>query len=524
MAGIKIFGFAGEIPLQDPRYLPPQYATEALNLVPWVDYFEPFKKLSYTASLSSVTPVAIYYKYGQWLTWDVETDIADSPIPGDTRDSLFFTNATGFKVLTTATVATPKSVGVPPPTAALTFSGTGSLANVFYRYTYVNEWGQESEPSIPYAPTPSSSTVNIPKYDNTLSPYVNVTKARLYRSDTFGTGYFFIGEVTFDADATESFVDNVLNVSEALVTDTWLLPPTGLSGLTKFNEACLAGFVGNRVYVSEPGVPYAWPLENSYVVTGTIVALGRVSNGLVVMTDKQVVMLLGTDPAGLVDIVLQDPYGCVAAKGVVQAGDVVVYPSFRGLVRVTNEGAVITTNTLFQEDEWQELNPETFRAFYWNEQYVAIYQDAEGKYRAFSVNFIDPTRGVYRYDGLAQIGGIYEDRLSGDVYMTFTGNVLKWNGGDRNVARWRSKPFTLGNAMTMRVIQVDAEQYPVVVKVYRNGVLQDKRQISNRQIHRLANINTGLDYQVEIESEYRVQAAYIGTNSASIAQVKDAQG
>ncbi|MEN6465541.1 MAG: hypothetical protein ABFD62_10210, partial [Syntrophaceae bacterium] len=94
----------------------------------------------------------------------------------------------------------------------------------------------------------------------------SIGKIRIYRvaGGSSGSGdYLYVGEFdTAGVDfSTYTFTDDVedADLGEAFAGENWVTPPEGLTGLISPDGGSLAGFYGNRVYVTEPYLPHAWP-------------------------------------------------------------------------------------------------------------------------------------------------------------------------------------------------------------------------------------------------------------------------
>ena len=199
-------------------------------------------------------------------------------------------------------------LGVPAPAAALTIDA-GYTPGATYRayiYTYVVKLGTTDAEE-----GQNSAIASITDYgsgDVTLSGFTeppasrSIGKIRIYRTAASTSGvaeFLFVGEFdTAGVDfSTYTFTDDVADsaLGEAFTCEDWAPPPATLAGLIAPDGGSLAGFVGNRVYISEPFLPHAWPY--SYPVDSTIVGLGYIGNTIVVLTDEFIYLMSGTADA-----------------------------------------------------------------------------------------------------------------------------------------------------------------------------------------------------------------------------------
>src|SRR5688500_11742327 len=94
----------------------------------------------------------------KWLAWNVEVDVAQSPVAGSTSRRFYYTGdgeprTSDFDLATAGAGPYPSGcfvLGVAPPVSKPTVTpggGTGSSATRAYVYTFVTQWGEESRPS-----------------------------------------------------------------------------------------------------------------------------------------------------------------------------------------------------------------------------------------------------------------------------------------------------------------------------------------------------------------------------------------
>ncbi|SFN73244.1 hypothetical protein [Nitrosospira briensis] len=94
----------------------------------------------------------------KWLAWNVDVDVAQSPVAGSTSRRFYYTGdgeprTSDFDLATAGPGPYPSGcfvLGVAPPVSKPTVTpagGTGSSAARAYVYTFVTQWGEESRPS-----------------------------------------------------------------------------------------------------------------------------------------------------------------------------------------------------------------------------------------------------------------------------------------------------------------------------------------------------------------------------------------
>ncbi|WP_345195501.1 hypothetical protein, partial [Kistimonas scapharcae] len=152
-----------------------------------------------------------------------------------------------------------------------------------------------------------------------------------------------------------------------------------MQGLCPLPGLVLAGFTGNTVRLSEPRVPYAWPLDYQYPVPqGNIVAISPVSGGLFVATDDKPYLLQGSTPAAMVMVPIESNQACVSRDSMVDMGDYCIYASPDGLVVGQANTATLTTESFVTKHEWSDFQPETIRAWQYEGKYIARTDSGKG--------------------------------------------------------------------------------------------------------------------------------------------------
>jgi hypothetical protein len=358
----------------------------------------PLKNNSRIQNLTQVGNLGALYHWkksgtDEWIIHENELDFARSPIAGEAHDRVYVTGMPEPRVLTTSILSTPfdfetdyYKLGVPPPAVAPTIDA-GYVGGSDYRayiYTYVVKLGTtdaEEGSNSPIAEISDYGSGDVILSNFTTPPTDRaIGKIRIYRtaSSTGGVAEFlFVGEfdiATFNF-ATDTFTDDVADadLGEAFTCEDWVLPPTGLSGIIAPDGGSLAGFYGNRVYVTEPYLPHAWPY--SYPVDSTIIGLGFIKGTIVVVTDEFIYLLSGQADAMSTEK-LSGKYPCLAKAGIVSSEVGVFFPSHEGIVLVTTDGPVLFSYDFFTKLQYyNSYTPTVIRAIYYNGKYFAFHNN-----------------------------------------------------------------------------------------------------------------------------------------------------
>lgn len=408
----------------------------------------------------------------EWIVNASELDFARSPIAGEAHDRVYVTGMTEPRVLTTSILSATfdfttdyYKLGVPAPAAALTIDA-GYTPGATYRayiYTYVVKLGTTDAEE-----GQNSAIASITDYgsgDVTLSGFTeppasrSIGKIRIYRTAASTSGvaeFLFVGEFdTAGVDfSTYTFTDNVADsaLGEAFTCEDWAPPPATLAGLIAPDGGSLAGFVGNRVYISEPFLPHAWPY--SYPVDSTIVGLGYIGNTIVVLTDEFIYLMSGTADA-MSTTKLNGRYPCSSKAGIVSCELGVLFPSEEGIVLVTLDGPKLFSYDYFTGKQYQaNYSPSAIRAVYHGGYYFGFHNNG-----AFLINTRDmslcrmttyPTAAA-PHVSLAdnQLYFISQDYEGDNAIYEFEGETESYQQ-----YRWRSKEYLLGVPTSLSAARV----------------------------------------------------------------------
>lgn len=389
-------------------------------------------------------------------------------------DSLF-DDPTGVTISLTATAGTNVYQGA--VTYALGDStqtgswetATDTIMERSYVVTFVNEYGDESEPSDPtktitvaqgdpvtFSTLPTTAAAYSGELSGiAVSSYRTPTKVRIYRTDMTGTFRLLTTEVNDDKTITWAeaatggftFVDTYedAELGEPLTTAGWQVPPKDLNGILVSPGGSLVGYKGRAVIGSVPYAPYAFPITNRVAFDYNVVGLVATSSGLVVVTEGMPALIIGDDPATWSIQKLEYPYGCVSRRSIVDMGEVAIYASADGLVAISGANVELLTKGVLTRAQWNAVyNPSQVKAAHVEGRYYAV-TEVGGVKKAFMFDpqtraFIDLTVDQAKYP-MALYTRLDTDTL---LILKSDGHVYEWNRGTEDVPyRWRSKYFQL---------------------------------------------------------------------------------
>jgi len=532
MAAITVRAFNGISPKTPPRLLQDAQAQTAYNSQVHRGTLIPAKGLGTSVATINAAAQTIY-KFGQdsvdesagWLYWTTDVDVARSQINGDTEEWTFYTGSGYPKAIRAGYTASPIPLGQAFPVSGLITSlGTApeDAATLVqetrvYTYTYVRNVGARS---IESAPAPSSNSVDVyPGQDVSLTGFASPTSpyaadaVRIYRS-TEGI-FLFVAEITL-ATALGGYTDSVdpSDLAEEIPSLTWLPPPDTMAGLINLPNGIMAGFVSRDVYFCEPYVPHAWPDEYRQTLDYPVVGFGRMDTTLAVLTKGTPYFIQGSNPDSMVVVKSDIEQACASKLSIVSFNGVVIFASPDGLVLLSSGGSRILTENMFTYDQWQsQISPESVKAYHHDSKYIAFYDNGttQGSF------VFDMITGQFSFrDGYYPVA--YQSLRNDKLYAKNTTSIQPWDDGSELSYVWKSKVFTMPQVLGMSCAQVEAESYPVTLKVYADGSLIHTQTVANRFPFRLPPISAR-DWEFQVEGTSEVFSVALAQSMGELANV-----
>lgn len=463
MAKLRFAQFSGEIPRLIPRLLPDAGSQYAENVRLDDGGLTPIRKAREEHAFSTPTDIKTIYKFGStWLAWNTVVNAVPGPVA---TDRLYYTGDGVPKMRVGTTVYDLK---VPYPTAALTASvtgsGSGDITTRLYVYTWVTDFGEESEPCPISADVnwQAGQTVTLSGFQATPSGR-NITKQRIYRSQSSnqaGTDLFLIEE---RAASTSSYTDTHApdDFQEVLPSRDWNQPPDDLKGLIPLPNGMMVGFSGKQICFCEPYRPHAWPEKYRLTASYEIVALAAYGTTVVAGTKGYPFVVSGNSPESMIEEKIEVNLPCINARGMVDLGYSAAYPSNDGLVVVSNGGATVATDALFTRADWQRLSPGSLVSGQFAGRYFASYSyvDIDGVTVSNGTIIIDLTnqqpfvmRASFKADAF------YYDMPTGQLYFCVGQKVYEFDalGQTNEIMTWKSKRVVFQQPVTLGAIMVES--------------------------------------------------------------------
>lgn len=521
---ILIDKFNGVVPGVSPRLLTNEFAQTAENIEFESGVIDPIyvDGASVHTLQGSTYRSIFYYDDTYWLEWAEDgVSVVDSPLANDAYARLYWTGEDYPRVGTVDSMITGSSgypaasyrLGVPYPEGAPGVAKSGTADDeevpleVSYVYTLVTSIGEEGPPSDPSdilsVTSAETVTVTMPSVDVPSGNYQLSTGAtkRIYRSNTGSeyTEYQFVAEVPI---ATTTYADVFADtfLGEVLPSSGWIGPPDDdsslypdgpLEGLIFVANGIMAGHTEKSVCFCEPYLPHAWPIDYRYTLDAKIVGIGSTPNGVVALTDGKPYFITGADPSSMTDIRVNFSQACVNARSIVDMGDYILYASPDGLCSIQdNQGAIVTRGLIGVKDWRANWYPEDIRATEHEGCYVAFWKDGFS-YGGWVYDPRSDRSTLSTLTASEEVRGTFYDENSGITYKIIDDEIIphRQHASTRATATWKSKKFIMQSPVSLGWLAVDADGYPVTVKVYVDGteISDDTISLSGSQLQQTVN-------------------------------------
>lgn len=549
---LQIRSFLGMRPSRGVDLLAPGEAQLASDVRLTAGELRPLTGLGAIMGLGAASPqILSIYRFGQsivsntqyWFQSTLDVNYAKGPIDNDTEERTYFTDGVFPKKTNTAiaiaSIPYPTAslaMGIPAPAAAPTVAVSGSPTNpddpeevVVFTMTYVSAWGEEGPPSAASIPVSwragqslDLSALSVAPPSGAHGENYNITGKRLYRSatGTAATQYQFCltpGTAGTLPIATTTVSDTELtsDLGPVLETIGWIEPQYNMTGLVAGPNGMMAGFVGNTVMFCEPNVPYAWPVRYQQSTDSPIVGMEWFDQTLFVGTMQGLYLFTGVDPASMTSQKLPAAQSVVAKRSVVAMTGGVVFASPDGLWRISAAGLVCLTEGLMTRVDWQLYAPTSISAFESDSRYIAFFNTGA---RSGAMVFDFSSTPTFSETSQYMNAG-YRDKKSDALFLVNSGNNLyKFDAGVALPYTWTSGVFALPGDVCMSAASVDADAYPLTLRVYADGVLKHTQTVANRFAFRLPSGYTSKRYSFSLTGTPVVRCVELAESMSELTQ------
>lgn len=450
-------------------------------------------------------------------------------------------------IVNTGTSRQPYShlrLGIPRPTQAVTLGyigaetddGTETEWTTNYVYSYVNRWGDESQPSPPSAtwdkltgntgvnvsdlPDASQITADM---DGSTQDIDYIRVYRLVAGTNYDT-YMFVKDI---AVGTTSFDDTAAqdDLSEACPSTAWVCLPSGLTGMVHYSQNIYMGWVNNELWVTEPYVPYAAPYLYSMTFPYNIVGLGQTGTVVVVLTNGYPYIVSGQSPLALSQTKLDKLFQpCLSRRSIVSHTSGVIYAGTDGLYLITGNGqGVNLTKDIYTKIQWNALGTlaNLHGVLLDNTYYGFFFDTATG----FVLDLNNPTeittfnlgathlfRSCWTDGNYIYIMTTTSAKTAYTIYQFDTGSSLTYTV--------RTKDYEYPKALNFSKARVVATSYSaddISFKLYVDGVLKyTKSGIDSDAIFPLPSGFRGRKFSIEISGTDEFLWAGVATTASEL--------
>ena len=359
---------------------------------------------------------------------------------------------------------------------------------------------------------------------------VQITRPALPSAQWFSTGAVWrvfrsnrnsanVADYQYVAEApiSTTSIQDVFNADEltyVAFSDLWVGPPDAMQGLALAAGDFSVGYTDNEVYASEPRVPHAWPY--SWGFQEQVKGIAVINAGVLVVTDAQPWLLAGSDPNNIQKVPIESDAACVSTASLVDMGGVALYAGRDGLY--AGQGSQVTPITidLFNAEQWAAYQPETIRAFQYEQYYVGFYGDvADGTGFLF-----DPqTQEFVTIELAVGIHGGWFNPYDGKVYVLYQDGTDRrigvFNDGALLTMRWRSRVILHPDRVSYSAVRIEADNYPITLRVWSDDQL-DTATIEDKEIHRLPGGFRAKEWVFEVEGTAAIDMVCLASSAGEI--------
>ena len=484
---IRIASFAGEVPRLIPRLLQQNYAQFAQNTKLEDGALMPIRRGKFTHRMPFDCKT-IYRDGDNWLGWEKFVQVEPGPVASD---RLYITGDGKPKVIING-VTYDLAVQRPTSAPTITVNGTVDVAlqsTVLFAYTWVTEFDEESEPSdlSNEALWSPGLTINVSGFSNP-PPGRAVNRMRIYRSQTSTLGDTTLYFVAEREASTDPFIYDETQhpMNEVIASTDYNPPPDDLQGLIGLPNGIMAGFVGKKVYFSEPYRPHAWPEKYIMTVDYPVVGLGAFGSSVAVLTTGMPYVMQGSSPDTMVSQRLEVNLPCLSAQSIVDLGYSVAYASTQGLVTISQNGAIVASASLLTMDQWRAMQPQSFISSQYAGRYMASYNymDADSVQQRGMIIFDLSGSQPFLVRASDDADAMYFELGSGQLFLLRNRrDVFEWDAIDQPYGEqyWRSKRFVMPTYLNYGCILVEGEDATTHEQKLQTAARMAEIQALNRQ-------------------------------------------
>lgn len=521
---IDISAFNGAITATIPELLPDNFASNAVNAETINGSITPIKQLVAnadvtTTALTNSIKRLLFRGNSSLVVQGVNNERwVTSPLAQDDFDRVYWTSSNGVPMTSSyqGFGTTDYELGIAKPQTSITIDSTASSGDVVMATSAIfveeSEWGELSEPCDPVnfdLKSSGSVTLSMPA----APASGHWTNRQIYLADFSGNYLHYLTVPNTQANVTITLpFDTALLVTELDQIVTGALntkPRVNMQGLVSLPGGVLAGYENNVVCLSKAYLPHAWPANYEITVDGNIKAIQAASSGLVVLTDRNPYLIVGSSPDAMSPVQIDMTEPCYAPLAVVDMGPYVIYPSNDGLIAIAGQDNRNLIDGVIDRDEWRASVKTDAVACAFN-----------GKYWYFSDNggfVFDVQSKSYAKHDISAIA-VYADDINDQIYIVTPGGSLQTysrsNASPKSFT-WTSKVFELNDISPFSSAKVSSNG-PVTVKF--DYFYRDANQVAQTETTSVT-ANPHEAFRLPAIRSDSIQITLSGTNSIKRLQI-----
>jgi hypothetical protein len=400
------------------------------------------------------------------------------------------------------------AISLAAPVAEDDSEEVGTAYVVYFR----NGSGQLSAPSPPSQTIIKSEGSKAVVTTTTTAPadYDIVDKV-IARATGRNGDFLFVDAIPLaQADYEDSKSDE--DLGEIMEPDEdWLPPPSNMRGIIAAANGFLGGHFENQYCVCVKYRSQAWPSGWRLTTEFDIVASTATETDIIVTTQANCYIAIGSDPATLDFPKLGGAFGNVSEASLVAIGNSAIYASANGLVGVSRGGARLISEAIISRTFWQSLKPSSIWAVTHDGLYFGFFDTG-----TVQGGFIfDPSdtesNGFVPLDFYATAG--YSNPITDRLELVVGGARCIWDAAAGKLAYDYETPDALVSRPTsFEFARVVAKDYAALtLKLYYDDVLIFTKAITSSREFLLP----------DKEAEQRVRFQLQGTSTVELVSIAE---
>lgn len=280
---------------------------------------------------------------------------------------------------------------------------------------------------------------------------------RLYRSAGTTGQFQLVAEGITATTYNDTLTDSQIPGDE-LISSDWDMPPVGLSGLFALPSGSMGGFIGNKLMLSEPYQPHAWPSGYALQADYPVVGAECFGTGVALLTTSQPFIIQGVEPGQMSGESWKEVLPCSSKRSVVAVDGAVLFASTSGYKAASGAGVSDWSAPYFTEKEWKALNPSTMVAAFVERRLFLRYEQTDGTTKALIFNLSGDD--TYLVDTHIEADEIHADATDAHLYFSFESKIYEFDPAEGYPMSqdWQSKEIVLPKPQNLGAAKVNFTQ------------------------------------------------------------------